>query len=88
MKLDLCRHLISDEELRKHVFGASTLSREGADTSYREYILEQAGKVAIIGTVTRGGDGALQLAGTAQVPLVISNQDAALVPATNDPAGR
>ncbi len=76
--LDLAVHLATQEDIQRHVFGAKLLARDTAGTTYWEHILEPATKVAVIGQVVRGGDGALRMVGTAQSPLVVSNHDAAL----------
>jgi hypothetical protein len=78
VRLDLALHLPTDEDVQNNVFGARMLARDTAGTSYYEHILEPASPVAVIGTVSRGDDGALRLVGTAATPLVVSNHTAAL----------
>lgn len=62
-------------------FGEGVLQRESGTggVDHFEGVLEPEQKVAVIGTVEHGPDGALRLAGTAQQPLVISTDHAAFL---------
>ena len=82
--LQLALLLPDREGPQLRTFGESVLQREAGAAGFGavdhfEGILEPEEKVAVIGTVERGPDGALRLAGTARQPLVISNEHAAFL---------
>lgn len=78
--LELAPNAVSRHDIDEHVFGARMLARETTSQSYWECILEPDERVAVIGTVVKGDNGSLRLAGTPEQPLVVSNLQAALEP--------
>jgi hypothetical protein len=76
-KLDLAVHVVTDEDVNNHVFGARMLARDTASQTYWEHILEPASKVAVIGRVSRAADGTLRMIGTVDAPVVVSNHESA-----------
>jgi len=77
--LKLVTRDVSGAVAAEHVFGAKLLARDAVATTYREALLLPDDRVVVIGTAERRGDGKLRLTGTAEVPLVISNEPLALL---------
>ena len=78
--LSLFQRPVSPETAASRVFDSKLLARDAVSTSYHESLLLPDDRVAVIGTVARGPDGKLHVAGTPDAPLVISNLPAALAP--------